>query len=152
MGTVIGFPLDTIKTRMQTMQANHNIFSMGRFIVEKEGVFALYRGLIPPLISLSTLNTITFTSYSYFRRDVFHASNGWDIRNGLSGLCIAPMCGTISTVENVIKVSQSVWIIHILKVPLLCKGREKLGDHSKLILTHTFAHRSTNNIQINLKY
>lgn len=104
VGTVIGFPLDTIKTRMQTMTSgNHNIFSMARCIVGSEGVLALYRGIAPPLLSLSALNTINFTSYSYFRQDVFRAGNGWDIRNAVSGMCIGPIAGSISTVENVIK-------------------------------------------------
>lgn len=107
IGTVIGFPLDTIKTRMMLSggsTASHSIFSMGRSIVGSEGVLGLYRGLVPPLLSLSALNTINFTSYSYFRQEVFHASNGWDFRNALSGLAIGPVSSLISTVENVVKV------------------------------------------------
>jgi solute carrier family 25 (mitochondrial carnitine/acylcarnitine transporter), member 20/29 len=104
---VIGFPLDLIKTRMQTAignnKASHSIFSMGRDIVQKEGVFGLYRGLVPPLLSLSTLNILTFTSYSYLRQSIFEANNGWDIRNGLSGACIGPLASSISTVENLVK-------------------------------------------------
>ncbi|CAB9510121.1 Mitochondrial basic amino acids transporter [Seminavis robusta] len=108
VGTVIGFPLDTIKTRMQTASGGHTITSMARSIVQKEGIFALYRGLVPPLLSLSALNTINFTSYSYFRQNVFEASNGWDIRNGLSGILIGPLASAISTVENVIKTQMQV--------------------------------------------
>lgn len=103
IGTVIGFPLDTIKTRMMVSSGSHGIFSVGRSIVKNEGISALYRGLVPPLLSLSALNTITFASYSYFRQEVFHASSGWDVRNALSGSCIAPFSSMISTVENVIK-------------------------------------------------
>lgn len=87
-------------------KASHSIFSMARYIVGKEGILALYRGLAPPLLSLSALNTINFTSYSYFRQEIFHARNGWDIQNALAGLCIGPIAGSISTVENVVKVSQ----------------------------------------------
>jgi len=87
-----------------TITASPTIFSTGRHIVGNEGISALYRGLVPPLLSLSILNTINFTSYSYFRQDVFLASNGWDVRNAVSGMAIGPLSSTISTVENVIKV------------------------------------------------
>lgn len=83
--------------------STQGIFSMGRLIVGSEGIGALYRGLVPPLLSLSALNTINFTSYSYFRQEVFHASNRWDYRNALSGMAIGPLSSLISTVENVIK-------------------------------------------------
>jgi solute carrier family 25 carnitine/acylcarnitine transporter 20/29 len=67
IGTVIGFPLDTIKTRMQTQSVSAGIISTGNSVIRKEGVLALYKGIIPPLISLSILNTLTFTSYSYLQ-------------------------------------------------------------------------------------
>lgn len=78
---------------------------MARYVVGNEGILALYRGLVPPLLSLSALNTINFTSYSFFRNDVFEASRGWDIRNGLAGMACGPLASSISTVENLIKVS-----------------------------------------------
>lgn len=78
---------------------------MTRRIVVNEGILALYRGITPPLLSLSALNTINFTSYSYFRQEIFDADDGWDNRNCLSGLSIGPIAGSVSTVENVIKVS-----------------------------------------------
>ena len=83
--------------------STQSIVSLGRLIVGSEGIGALYRGLVPPLLSLSALNTINFTSYSYFRQEVFHASNKWDARNALSGMAIGPVSSLISTVENVIK-------------------------------------------------
>jgi len=58
----------------------------------------------PPLLSLSILNTINFSSYSYFKQ-IFGADKGWDIRNGLAGATVGPVAGSISTVENFIKVS-----------------------------------------------
>jgi solute carrier family 25 carnitine/acylcarnitine transporter 20/29 len=93
--------------------ANSNIFSVARYIVANEGIFALYRGLIPPLLSLSALNTINFTSYSYFRNDVLAASRGWDIRNGIAGMACGPLASSISTIENLIKVRKpqfSPWL------------------------------------------
>jgi solute carrier family 25 carnitine/acylcarnitine transporter 20/29 len=102
IGTVIGFPLDLIKTRMQTQSVSAGILSTGRNIVRKEGFLALYKGMVPPLISLSILNTATFTSYSYLQ-SLLHATRGWDSRNALAGGCCGIGAGTVSTVEGLVK-------------------------------------------------
>jgi solute carrier family 25 carnitine/acylcarnitine transporter 20/29 len=105
VGTVIGFPLDLVKTRMQTGVAstNHGIVGVATNVVRTEGLGALYKGIGPPLISLSILNTVGFTSYSFFR-DVYGGQPGWDFRNALAGMSGAPLLGMVSTVENMIKV------------------------------------------------
>ena len=102
IGTVIGFPLDTIKTRMQTQSVSAGILSTGQSIVRQESFLALYKGIIPPLISLSILNTATFASYSYLQ-SLLHATRGWDGRNALAGCCCGVAAGTVSTVENLVK-------------------------------------------------
>jgi solute carrier family 25 carnitine/acylcarnitine transporter 20/29 len=102
IGTVIGFPLDTIKTRMQTQSVSAGIISTGNSVIHKEGFLALYKGIIPPLISLSILNTLTFASYSYLQ-SLLHATRGWDGRNALAGSLCGVAAGTVSTVENLVK-------------------------------------------------
>ena len=103
IGTVIGFPLDTVKTRMQTGSTRKtNIFAVGNSIAKKEGIPALYRGLGPPLISLSILSTITFTQYTFYR-EFYNANPGWDYRNYLAGISCSPVAGIVSTVENLVK-------------------------------------------------
>jgi len=105
LGTIIGFPLDLIKTRLQTgssSQGHHSILSVGKEIVKNEGISALYKGIGPPLISLSILNTTTFIQYAYFRES-YGATAGWDYRNFLSGISCAPFAGIVSTVENFTK-------------------------------------------------
>lgn len=105
IGTIIGFPLDLIKTRLQTGSSTHgrpSIISVGKDIVRKEGIPALYKGVGPPLISLSILNTTTFIQYAYFR-EFYKASPGWDHRNFLAGITCAPFAGIVSTVENFTK-------------------------------------------------
>jgi solute carrier family 25 carnitine/acylcarnitine transporter 20/29 len=113
VGTVIGFPLDTVKTRMQIMQSsgggqggssNNNLFQVARTVVKQEGlVQGLYKGIGPPLISLSVLGTLTFTQYSYFQ-EVYQSDPGWDVRNYLAGISCSPVAGMISTIENLVKV------------------------------------------------
>ncbi len=130
IGTVIGYPLDLVKTRMQTstlIQQKQptptpkspsttkppNFFQVGYQILRTEGLTSLYKGMTPPLISLSILNTITFTSYNYLRSEVYHAHRGFDIRNALAGMTCAPMCSSISTVEHFIKTQMQLDNIHL---------------------------------------
>jgi solute carrier family 25 carnitine/acylcarnitine transporter 20/29 len=109
VGTVIGFPLDLIKTRMQTHQGQPGggIFENGLRVVKSEGILALYKGIAPPLISLSILNTFTFASYSYFQT-IFQADRGWDWRNSVAGGVCGPFAATVSTVENLVKTQMQV--------------------------------------------
>lgn len=117
VGTVIGFPLDLVKTRMQTGSTTQsNIFSVGRSIVRNEGIPALYKGIAPPLISLSILNTITFAQYSFFR-EFYNANPGWDYRNFFAGSTCSAVGSLVSTVENLVKVGVmefSRQVIHTL--------------------------------------
>lgn len=106
IGTVIGYPLDLIKTRMQTStksSMSNNMFQIGMNIVRKEGFSSLYKGVTPPLISLSLLNTVSFTSYNFFRYHL-DAKRGWDYRNAIAGMMVGPLISSpISTVEHFVK-------------------------------------------------
>lgn len=83
------------------------ILATGLSIVQKESFLAMYKGIIPPLISLSILNTATFTAYSFFQ-SALNAQRGWDIRNGFAGACCGMGAGTVSTVENLIKTQMQI--------------------------------------------
>jgi solute carrier family 25 carnitine/acylcarnitine transporter 20/29 len=102
VGTVIGFPLDTVKARQQTGRATTGIVRTLASILQTEGPRSLYRGLVPPLLSLSFLNTVNFTSYSYFQ-NMYQAQRGWDVRNAIAGATVGPLSSIVSTVENLIK-------------------------------------------------
>jgi len=122
IGTVIGYPLDLVKTRMQTSSnvaaaagkttsasttaspntQSKNLFQIGYSIARSEGFSALYKGMTPPLISLCILNTMTFTSYNYIRTQ-YGAKRGFDIRNAAAGITTAPLASVISTVEHLLK-------------------------------------------------
>lgn len=102
VGTVLGFPLDLVKTRMQTGAASGGMISATRHIVKTEGLRSLYKGITPPLISLSIVNTASFTSYSYFRR-MIGGQNGWDAKNAWAAMLGAPLFGLITTPEGFLK-------------------------------------------------
>mmetsp|Transcript_1051 Transcript_1051/g.2185 ORF Transcript_1051/g.2185 Transcript_1051/m.2185 type:complete len:379 (+) Transcript_1051:132-1268(+) len=106
VGTLLGFPLDLVKTRMQTRSASsnkHSPLSLLRHILRTEGLSSIYKGVGPPLVSLSIVNTLSFTSYSYFRQNHFRGTDGWDYRNALSGMMGAPLFGIVTTPENFLK-------------------------------------------------
>mmetsp|Transcript_18246 Transcript_18246/g.23512 ORF Transcript_18246/g.23512 Transcript_18246/m.23512 type:complete len:297 (+) Transcript_18246:64-954(+) len=107
VGTVIGYPLDLIKTRMQTGSKSGGILATGTNIVRNEGMLAMYKGVGPPLLSLSILNTLNFTAYSFFH-SYFQAERGWDYRNFLAGGVIGPFASTVSTIENLVKTQMQV--------------------------------------------
>jgi len=105
----LGFPLDVIKTRMQTsyntsQREGKSIFKTARGIVRHEGYLGLYKGLAAPLLTLSVSSSISFTSYKAFR-EFYEAQDGWHVGNMLSGLSCGPIVGVISTVENHVRVS-----------------------------------------------
>lgn len=112
IGTVIGYPLDLVKTRMQTAKLNdasEGMIRLGARIARTEGIASLYKGMTPPLISLSLLNTINFASYNFIRsHDLIQAQRGWDIRNGVAGTMGAPIGSTISTVEHMLKTTMQL--------------------------------------------
>jgi hypothetical protein len=72
-------------------------------ILRTEGIASIYKGVGPPLLSLSIVNTCSFTSYSYFRQNIFHGQDGWDVNNALSAFPGAPLFGLITTPENFLK-------------------------------------------------
>jgi solute carrier family 25 (mitochondrial carnitine/acylcarnitine transporter), member 20/29 len=106
IGTVIGYPLDVIKTHMQTSSGattSTSFWRIGSSLVRTQGIFALYRGVLSPLLSLGLVNTLNFGSYSYFQALVGGHRGTWDWRNGAAGACCGPLASTISTVETLIK-------------------------------------------------
>lgn len=59
IGTIIGFPLDTIKTRMQT-SSNHavSMHEMAGVLYKENGIRSFYRGISSPLAGTYCLTYI----------------------------------------------------------------------------------------------
>jgi len=103
LGTGLGFPLDLIKTRMQTASptsqtSGATIFNVGRDIVRNEGMGGLFKGLSSPLLTLSVQGCISFSSFGLFKQ-VYGAGQGWHFKNWLAGLSTGPFVAVLSTVE-----------------------------------------------------
>lgn len=118
VGTVIGFPLDVVKTRMQTTTttttsqrrkgARPGIVRTASNIVRTEGLASLYKGMLPPLLSLSVLNTLNFAAYSHAQHAWGARRSTWDVRNGLAAACVGPVASVVSTLEGVVKTQMQV--------------------------------------------
>jgi len=128
VGTVLGFPLDAIKSRMQ-IHSSRSIGWVLRSIYAEEGVRSFYRGLASPLVALVLLNSMNFTLYSRFR-DILGrrpepitppiTSSGpvigvptaifpaFDWRVVLAGAAVGPFAGMISTPFEYLKLQMQM--------------------------------------------
>ncbi|KAJ1983783.1 hypothetical protein H4R34_001071 [Dimargaris verticillata] len=61
-GVLAGFPFDTVKTRMQTHHYQ-SLLHCVRLTYREEGVRGFFRGMIPPLITISIVKSISFSVY-----------------------------------------------------------------------------------------
>lgn len=66
--TMVGYPFDTIKTKMQVGNYKSSLECVTQ-TVSKEGIRGLYYGVVPVLISTSFFRSITFSMY--------HSSKVW---------------------------------------------------------------------------
>jgi solute carrier family 25 carnitine/acylcarnitine transporter 20/29 len=66
-GTVLGYPLDTVKARLQVGRSSAGALACVRKIAAQDGMRGFYRGIAAPLLSMTFLNTMCFQSYAYSR-------------------------------------------------------------------------------------
>lgn len=106
-GTLLGYPLDNVKTRMQTGEGT-SMFSVFRNVIRKEGFRALYIGVANPLIALTILNTLNFSQYATFRklynvRDSVLSTGGFEWRIFVAGASVGPISSIVSTPFELVK-------------------------------------------------
>ncbi|KAI4316489.1 hypothetical protein L6164_024469 [Bauhinia variegata] len=75
VSAIITMPLDTIKTRLQVLDAEENgrrrpltVMQTVKDLVKESGLVACYRGLGPRWVSMSMSATIMITSYEFLKR------------------------------------------------------------------------------------
>lgn len=77
---VVGQPLDTIKVRIQTGQSTMGIMGTGMGIVRKEGVMALWKGLLPPVMASTPMYALCFFGYGV-GKEIFCDDDAFDEGN-----------------------------------------------------------------------
>ncbi|KAJ2660141.1 hypothetical protein IWW48_003088 [Coemansia sp. RSA 1200] len=62
VGMLVGYPFDSLKTRMQT---NHypSILACAQRSIAEEGISGLYRGFLPPLLTASVAKSLSFSFF-----------------------------------------------------------------------------------------
>ncbi|EPZ35890.1 Mitochondrial substrate/solute carrier domain-containing protein [Rozella allomycis CSF55] len=97
-GVLVGYPLDNLKTRMQTydyLSINHCL----RRTVKEEGVKGLYRGIIPPLFVVAIMKAMTFTIYETFKDKTLYLFDHYKVlrnHDATRNLLIASTAGGIT--------------------------------------------------------
>jgi solute carrier family 25 carnitine/acylcarnitine transporter 20/29 len=118
-GTVLGYPLDTVKARLQVGRSSAGALACVRKIAAQDGVRGFYRGIAAPLLSMTFLNTMCFQSYAYSRtlvglpptvppsergRGAPAASRGSVAQRFAAGALVAPLVTIASTPFELVKV------------------------------------------------
>lgn len=116
---LLGHPIDTIKTKMQSQlaYAKGGMIHTMTSIVRNEGFFALYKGLLPPLLGSSIFRSVQFGVYSavytkmgdfdYFRREI-PMTGGLETRVIFSGIVASTARSFIECPLEYIKVRKQV--------------------------------------------
>ncbi|KAI4460550.1 mitochondrial basic amino acids transporter-related [Holotrichia oblita] len=71
-GVIVGHPLDTIKVHLQTQNTKNprynGAYQCFKYLVAKDGVRGLYRGISSPLSGVAAINAVVFGVYGNTRR------------------------------------------------------------------------------------
>ena len=125
VGTLIGYPLDTVKTTMQSQAAHgtthtpsssssSSMFRTFKHIYRKDGIPGFFRGVASPLLALTLLNTLNFSSYATFRAiliaDVEKEKNPRSFQPMffVAGAMAGPLASVISTPFELIKIQMQI--------------------------------------------
>lgn len=131
VSTTMGFPLDSIKTRMQAHRYT-NAWQCLKITVHNEGFRGLFRGIMAPLITSSISKSIGVSIYSYWKPPVSQyvniSSNVW-INNFPSSFvagCISGGCVSIFACPfELTKIFQ--------QIVLVINKEANMGINSKLL-------------------
>ncbi|KAI5950726.1 hypothetical protein KGF54_003800 [Candida jiufengensis] len=72
VSTFVGFPLDTIKVRMQTHKEFTSYYDCIKKTFAKEGIKGFFRGVWAPLISTSFSKSLSVSIYSYTKPYIYN--------------------------------------------------------------------------------
>ena len=106
---ISGHPIDTIKVRYQTSVQYKNIMDCVKCILRNEGLFSLFRGIIPPLITSSVLGASVFATYGYSLNILRQYKSNIEYKDiFLSGLISGIPAAIILCPTELIKIRQQI--------------------------------------------
>lgn len=94
VATVIGFPLDTVKTRMQSYKKFSLVLDCVAKTLKYDGVSGFYRGIWAPLFSTAFIRSINVSLFTNFKPVCYDALYSWNsVSNGLNPFLLnVPVC------------------------------------------------------------
>ncbi|KAG7193280.1 uncharacterized protein KQ657_001043 [Scheffersomyces spartinae] len=76
VSTVMGFPMDTVKTRMQTHKEFSSYWDCVRKTYSHEGIRGFYRGIWAPLVSTSLSKSLGVSIFTFFKPKTYQLLYG----------------------------------------------------------------------------
>ncbi|CAG7853464.1 SubName: Full=Related to carnitine/acylcarnitine translocase {ECO:0000313/EMBL:CCA75557.1} [Serendipita indica DSM 11827] len=131
LSTFIGYPLDSLKSRLQASRAPITVPRLAANIFREEGIVGFYRGLWIPLVTISAVRAASFTIYNNTKSKL-HDQYGWSreklLSVGASGAVGGALAGCLISFGSVpfelVKVRRQLEYsiaaakgIHIVKPP-----------------------------------
>lgn len=77
VSTTIGYPLDTLKTRMQTFKHFTSVFDCAKQTYANDGFRGFYRGIMAPLLSTSITRSLSVSVFTHAKPYCFDVLYGW---------------------------------------------------------------------------
>ncbi|CAD6192903.1 unnamed protein product [Caenorhabditis auriculariae] len=105
-GILVGHPLDTVKTRLQTIQGYTGMLDCMKKTVRQESLFGLYKGMFMPVMSAGVIHSLLFAGYGIALRQLHKNESNVEARKDLPMLEIlfASTCGTLLQVAPVVPI------------------------------------------------
>ncbi|KIJ16779.1 hypothetical protein PAXINDRAFT_168259 [Paxillus involutus ATCC 200175] len=136
ISTVAGYPLDSLKSRLQTTKTRVSVPKLAALVYHEEGVKGFYRGLWIPLVTISFVRAASFTIYSdikeYCRTNHYFARNKMSdaaIAGGISGALSGSAISFASAPFELVKVRRQLEYsiaaskgTHLAKPPGTCEA------------------------------
>ncbi|CAD6187009.1 unnamed protein product [Caenorhabditis auriculariae] len=96
-GLLIGHPLDTVKARLQTMNAYSGILDCFTKTLRNESVGGLYKGMLVPFLSAGAQHSLIFLAYGGALKLLHPGESNVDARKDLPmrEILLASICGTM---------------------------------------------------------
>ncbi|THU87261.1 mitochondrial carrier [Dendrothele bispora CBS 962.96] len=95
ISTFAGYPLDSLKSRLQTTKTPISVPRLAAIVYREEGVVGFFRGLWIPLMTISFVRAASFTIYT--RTKETFRDHQWLTRNSIIDVsCIGGISGAMS--------------------------------------------------------
>ncbi|KAG1756637.1 uncharacterized protein EDB91DRAFT_1213345 [Suillus paluster] len=115
ISTFVGYPLDSLKSRLQTTKTRMPVLRLAGIVYREEGITGFYRGLWIPLVTISFVRAASFTIYSstkeYCRKNnYFTGDRASDaaLAGGLSGALSGSLISFTSAPFELVKVRRQL--------------------------------------------